>query len=81
MKHFEKFALFLSFSGVILCIISIFTPAAFFENRAWDHTILYWLWGFKYEKFVHYHDERDSAYEYLRALGLRNFPEKFIDKW
>ncbi len=59
MNKLEKLALFLLFSGVILCIISIFTPAAFFENRAWDHTIIYWLWGFKYEKFVHYHDERD----------------------
>ena len=51
MRDLKNYIWILPFVGVFTCIISLFTPAAFIENRYWDHIIIKWMWGY-------YHDNR-----------------------
>jgi hypothetical protein len=51
MKNLKKFTQTLPIIGVIICSIAFFTPASFFENIVWNHTIINWIWGFYSDQY------------------------------
>ena len=50
MKHLKYYLWAIPFVGTTICLIALFTPAAFFENIVWNHEIYNWIWGYFYEK-------------------------------
>jgi hypothetical protein len=50
MKKIKNIIWFLPFAGIIIITFAFFTPTAFFENRAWNHTLSNWIWGFYYDQ-------------------------------
>ncbi|MFX1571593.1 MAG: hypothetical protein ACFFB0_02510 [Promethearchaeota archaeon] len=57
MKELKNYLWLIPFIGVIICIIALLTPAAFFENRQYNHTIYRWIWGFYYDKLISNFDQ------------------------
>jgi len=56
MKEFKNYLWIVPFIGGIICIIAFLTPAAFFENRQWNHTIFRWIWGYYYDQVISDYD-------------------------
>lgn len=48
MKKYIHIVLYI---GILLCIIALFTPAAYFENVVWNHKIINWIWGLFQDTF------------------------------
>jgi hypothetical protein len=46
MRDLKIYVWILPYLGVIICVIALFTPAAFFENIIWNHEIIIWIWGY-----------------------------------
>jgi hypothetical protein len=49
-----------------VCLIALFTPAAYFENVIWNHQIINWIWGY-------FHD----TYNSVVTTGLYEYPIQF----
>ena len=65
MRDLKKSLWILPFVGVVVCTIALFTPAAFFENRDWNHTIFNWIWGYYYD--------RVNSIVYQRIIVVNSF--------
>jgi len=62
------------FVGVVICIIALFTPAAFFENQIWNHTIYVWIWGYNIDKLVSVYDQSVSIDSHFYPYPLQLLP-------
>ena len=51
MRDLKIYVWILPYLGVIICIIALFTPAAFFKNIIWNHEIIIWIWGYFQDTF------------------------------
>ena len=62
------------FVGVVICSIALFTPAAFFENQIWNHTIYVWIWGYNVNKLVSVFDQSVSIDSQFYSHSLQLIP-------
>ena len=46
MQNLEKYVWIVPHLGLVMCLIALFTPAAYFENIIWNHEIIKWTLGF-----------------------------------
>ena len=46
MRESKTFIWVIPYLGLIICIVALFTPTAYFENIFWNHEIINWIWGF-----------------------------------
>jgi len=51
MRDLKTYMWVVPFLGIIMCSISLFVPAAFFENIIWNHEIINWIWGLFQDTF------------------------------
>jgi hypothetical protein len=51
MRSIKNYFWIIPFLGVVMCIIALFAPAAYFENVIWNHEIINWIWGFYQDTF------------------------------
>ena len=46
MRDLKSFAWIVPHLGLVMCLIALITPAAYFENIIWNHEIIKWMMGF-----------------------------------
>ena len=46
MRDLKSFAWIVPHLGLVMCLIALITPAAYFENIIWNHEIIKWILGF-----------------------------------
>ena len=51
MRDMKIYVCVLPYLGILMCVIALFTPAAYFENRIWNHEIIIWIWGYFQDTF------------------------------
>jgi len=76
LRNLKNYIWTLPFIGALICIISFFTPAAYFENIVWNHTIINWIWGYYYDKLVSRYDQSITI-----ENGFYSEPIQFISSF
>ena len=51
MRDLKRDVWIVPYLGLIMCLIALFTPAAFFENIIWNHENIKWMMGFFQDTF------------------------------
>ena len=74
MEDINHYFWIIPFIGLVICIIAIFTPAAFFENQIWNHTIYVWIWGYYIDKIVYVYDQSVSINSQFYSHPLQLLP-------
>ena len=46
MRELKAYIWVIPYLGLIICLVALFTPTAYFENVFWNHEIINWIWGF-----------------------------------
>jgi len=67
MRDMKTYVWILPYLGVIMCIVAMFAPAAYFENVIWNHQITIWIWG-----------TFQDTFNSVVTVGIYSYPIQFV---